>query len=174
VVERNLYRVLTFVITVALFGCNEKSMYQKLGDSGNLERISVSLNSILEDVTDLSINEINSKSLVYENGQTRQLISITFLMYSDLLVKQDTLEVLINRATSFSNYSKPLEALKLKAFSSDYTGDFFSLKIRSKDKIDSQLLTDNKDFFYIELLSETSIKGVLNFDGLMIHISERY
>ncbi len=173
-VERNLYRVLTFAITAAFFGCNEKSIYQKLGDSGNLERTSASLNSILKDVTDLSINEIQSKSLVYENGQARQLISITFLMYSDLLVKQDTLEVTINRATSFSNYSKPLEAEKLTTFNSDYTSDFFSLKIRSKDKIDSQLLTDNNDFFYIELLSETSIKGVLNFDGLMVHISEQY
>lgn len=99
-----------------------------MGDSGNLERIAASLNSILEDVTDLSINEIHSKSLVYENGQARQLISITFLMYSDLLVKQDTLEVTINLATSFSNYSKPLEAEKLTTFTSDYTSDFFFLK----------------------------------------------
>lgn len=148
------------------------SIDKKLRDVGNFERTAASLNTILEDVTDVSL--INSKLNIqpYEGNQTRQCVSFSFLLYSESSVKEDTFVVEINRSVNFSNYNKPLEAEKLTIFDSNFLDDFFAVYTKNGQLINQQLIQTKQDYFFLELLTDQHLSGTLNFDGLRIKITE--
>lgn len=173
-VGQNLYRIIICIILASISSCKNSSELESLRDSGIFKRKSESLNTSLQEVTNISLIDINSSSWIYQSNQKRQRISIRFLLFTDSIAQLDTLELAINRAMSFSNYNKPLEATQLNTFDSDYIGDFYSIHIKNNNLINRQLLTANTDSLFIDFLSSERIEGTLIFDGVIIRIFGDY
>lgn len=171
-VERNLYRLIIVLIGASFFGCEDVDTNNKKGaDKITFTTKGIAKNDFFNEMEELSFIRIDSKNWFYENGGVRQRLTFIF----EVLLKnniKDTLLLSLNRSMSYSNYSKNIEADTLIGFNEEYTQDYFTLAINSTNLLNKNLIIDEEDFFYIELLTEKRIKGCLYFDSFVLNLDK--